>query len=73
VAKVACSGHLVALKLLARDDRERPQDAADLRALRDSLTATERERARIACEQIEARGYARGRHLRALLDEYLEG
>lgn len=30
---VATVGHLVALKLLARDDETRPQDAADLRAL----------------------------------------
>ena len=32
-APVAQSGHLIALKVLARDDRTRPQDAVDLRAL----------------------------------------
>ena len=32
VAPVARTGHLVALKLLSRDDERRPQDRADLRA-----------------------------------------
>jgi hypothetical protein len=30
---VARTGHLVALKVLSRDDRRRPQDVADIRAL----------------------------------------
>lgn len=30
---IATTGHLIALKALARDDRSRPQDLADLRAL----------------------------------------
>lgn len=34
---VATAGHLVALKLLARDDETRPQDAADLLALASVL------------------------------------
>jgi hypothetical protein len=33
VVPVAQVGHLIALKLLSRDDRTRPQDVVDLRAL----------------------------------------
>lgn len=68
---VARPGHLVALKLLAQDPVERPQDAQDLRALRPVLGAEDVELARDACRRIEARGFHRGRHLEALLDEYL--
>lgn len=38
---VATVGHLAALKLLARDDETRPQDAADLRALAPQLLAAQ--------------------------------
>lgn len=69
---VARPGHLVALKLLANDPKTRPQDALDLRALRTVLDEREVERSREACREIVARGYARGRDLMALLDEYLD-
>ena len=68
---VATAGHLVALKLLSRDDRTRPQDAADLRALQSVLGPHERETARIAVALIERRGFARGRRLTELLTEFL--
>ncbi len=68
IVPVARVGHLVALKLLARDDTRRPQDAADLRVLRPSLLDEgERRRARDAVLAIERRGFARGRDLRAAL------
>ncbi|MGH3832563.1 MAG: nucleotidyl transferase AbiEii/AbiGii toxin family protein [Pseudonocardiaceae bacterium] len=57
---VATAGHLVALKLLARDDETRPQDSADLRAV---LGAADRAAARTAAELIVDRGFARGRPL----------
>ena len=69
--RVARPGHLVALKLLARDDERRPQDLADLRALRSVLDAGEIERAREAAALIQARGYARDRDLVAALDSLL--
>ncbi|MGH3940194.1 MAG: nucleotidyl transferase AbiEii/AbiGii toxin family protein [Pseudonocardiaceae bacterium] len=69
---VATAGHLVALKLLARDDETRPQDAADLRALASVLGPEDRTTARIAVGLIVERGFARGRSLSALLDEYLD-
>ena len=68
---VAQIGHLIALKLLARDDRTRPQDAADLRALRDVAPEAEIARARLAVSSIHQRGYARGRDLDAALLEWL--
>jgi predicted nucleotidyltransferase len=68
---VAHTGHLVALKLLARDDRTRPQDAIDLRALSGVLTEAEADRARRALALITVRGYARGRDLGALFEKWL--
>lgn len=68
---VASTGHLVALKLLARDDETRPQDHADLVALRPALTQDDRDVASAAVRLISARGYDRGRDLVSLLDAYL--
>jgi hypothetical protein len=62
---VARAGHLIAMKLLARDDRERPQDLDDIRALLATLTALERKRVRSAIALISKRGFARGRNLEA--------
>jgi predicted nucleotidyltransferase len=70
---VARVGDLIALKLLARDDRRRPQDADDLRALIAEATPTERRRAKRSVTLISRRGYARGRDLAALLTEAFAG
>lgn len=70
---VATAGHLVALKLLARDDETWPQDAADLRALHAVLGAADRAAARTAAELIVERGFARGRPLTALPEAFLGG
>lgn len=56
VVPVARSGHLIALKLLARDDRTRPQDAVDLRALVDVADAAERQLAADGVALIIGRG-----------------
>jgi len=66
--RVARTGHLIALKLLSRDDEERPQDVIDLRALLKTATHEEIERAKEATETITSRGYHRGRNLAADLD-----
>ncbi len=68
---VATVGDLVVLKLLARDDRTRPQDAADLLALAPFLTDAERLQAEGAAALVARRGYARDRDLSALLRDYL--
>jgi predicted nucleotidyltransferase len=60
---VASVGHLMAIKLLARDDRRRPQDADDLSNLRDIATAADWDTAADAVALIMERGYARGRDL----------
>ncbi len=65
---IARTGHLIAMKLLARDDRTRPQDADDLRALRAVATRAELDRAAAAVTLICTRGFARGRDLQALFD-----
>jgi predicted nucleotidyltransferase len=69
VLPVACVGHLIAMKLLARDDRRRPADADDLAAL--SVVATERDWAvaATAVRLIVDRGFSRGRDLLVALIE----
>lgn len=64
---VARAGHLIALKVLSRDDEKRPQDLVDLRALLRIASAEELARARASLETIVARGYHRGRDLIAQL------
>jgi predicted nucleotidyltransferase len=70
---VAQVGHLIALKVLSREDRKRPQDIVDLRALLQIASAEERERAKDSLKLIESRGFNRGRDLlsdfRTLLEE----
>jgi predicted nucleotidyltransferase len=70
-ANVATIGHLLALKVLARDDRTRPQDWDDIRALLAEAGDDDIGQAREALALIEARGYARGRPLRRQLEEIL--
>jgi len=65
-------GHLLAMKLLSRDDRSRPQDAIDLHALLEGLDHVELSRAKEAIDAITDRGYDRGRDLRAALARLLD-
>lgn len=60
---VARTGHLIALKVLSRDDLRRPQDLVDLRALLRVATSAEISRAKGALALIAARGYHRSRDL----------
>jgi nucleotidyltransferase AbiEii toxin of type IV toxin-antitoxin system len=60
---VARTGHLIALKVLSRDDVRRPQDLADLRALLRVASSGELARARESLALITARGYQRARDL----------
>lgn len=64
---VAQTGHLIAMKVLARDDRRRPQDWDDIRALLAVANRRETERATRAVRTIQERGFARDRDLPALL------
>ena len=68
---VARLGHLVALKVLARDDRLRPHDRVDLAALLSRADTAALEEAREALAMITRRGFHRGRDLLAALDAAL--
>jgi hypothetical protein len=67
---VARTGHLIALKILSRDDEIRPQDVVDLRALTKKASREEIARARKALKLIESRGFQRGRPLLKLLEDF---
>jgi predicted nucleotidyltransferase len=68
---VATIGHLIALKLLARDDRTRPQDLSDLIALLRAAAPADIGQARAAIALIERRGFHRNKDLAADLDRLL--
>lgn len=69
--RVATTSHLIALKVLARDDAARPQDIGDLRALIGGASQADIGRARAALAMIAERGYHRGRDLETELDALL--
>ena len=69
--RVATVGHLIALKVLSRDDERRPQDLVDLRALLRRASRADLVQARQAITAITARGYGRGRDLMAALSGLL--
>jgi len=64
-APVAAPGHLIAMKILARDDKDRPQDRLDLKALLKISDSTELKRAEVALASIVEAGFHRGRDLKA--------
>ncbi|MGH8932783.1 MAG: nucleotidyl transferase AbiEii/AbiGii toxin family protein [Egibacteraceae bacterium] len=72
IVPVARTGHLIALKLLARDDDRRPQDSVDLWVLVMVADDDQRALAEEACTAIMARGFARGRVLVADLNALLD-
>ncbi len=65
---VARLGHLIALKVLARDDRTRPHDRVDLAALLGRADAAALDEAREALVLVGRRGFHRARDLLAALD-----
>lgn len=66
---VATIGYLIALKVLARDDRTRPQDRLDLVALLAAAAPSDVEQARAALAQITERGFQRGKDLERDLED----
>jgi Nucleotidyl transferase AbiEii toxin, Type IV TA system len=68
---VARTGHLIALKVLSRDDERRPTDLADLRSLIPRASQEDIEEAERSLSLITKRGYHRDRDLRALFQELL--
>jgi predicted nucleotidyltransferase len=70
-APVARLGHLIALKILARNDQLRPQDAMDLRSLFRESNEADLALARESLALIHARGFERGRDLQAAMQQAL--
>ena len=68
---LATAGHLIALKILARDDLGRPQDAADLRAFRSVARREDLALAEEAIVLIDARRFSRGRDLRRAFADFV--
>ncbi len=69
VLRVATVGHLLAMKLLARDDRHRPADADDLGSLRSIASEEDWKVAAEAVALIVAREAHRDRDLEGLLGD----
>lgn len=69
---VARTSHLIALKVLSRDDIRRPTDLADLRSLIARASREDIQGAERALSLITERGYHRGRDLPSLLQQLLE-
>ena len=67
-APIAQTPHLIALKILSRDDERREQDRRDLRMLIECATPQELGRAQELLALITSRGYDRGRDLQAAFD-----
>jgi predicted nucleotidyltransferase len=68
---VACLPHLIALKLLARDEKRRPQDDVDLAGLLANASGQDIEDVRRAIDVINARGFQRDKDLSLELDAAL--
>jgi hypothetical protein len=73
VTEVAQVGHLIAMKLVARDDKRRPQDRLDLIALAKVADDAEWARAEAAVRLIHERGFSLDRDLAAALEEWRTG
>jgi predicted nucleotidyltransferase len=71
VVPVANVAHLLALKVLAQDDRTRPQDRIDARSLVAISSRKELDDARAALELIRKRGFHRGKDLMREFDELI--
>lgn len=69
---VARTGHLIAMKLVSRDDKRRPMDQQDLINLARVADAGEWRRAEMAVRLIEDRGFERKRDLLRALAELHE-
>jgi hypothetical protein len=68
---VARTSHLIALKVLSRDDVRRPTDLADLRSLIARASREDIQEAEGLLSLITQRGYHRDRDLRSLLQDLL--
>jgi hypothetical protein len=68
--RVATIGHLIAFKLVSRDDQRRPQDVLDLHALAAAAVEEDWQAAAAAVKLITDRGFGRKRDLAGALAEW---
>jgi hypothetical protein len=73
VVPVVTRAHLLALKILSRNDATRPQDRGDALALWARAEPGEVEQARSALARISALGFHRGKDLIRELDDLIGG
>jgi hypothetical protein len=71
VVPIATLAHLIATKVLSRDDKKRPQDRMDLVALLNAADENDLTAARKALRTIQERGFNRGKDLLTELDSLL--
>lgn len=71
VLPVAQRGHLLAIKVLAEDERRRPQDRLDIMALLAVASEKDLRTAREASGLITSRGFHRGKDLLAELSSFV--
>jgi hypothetical protein len=69
---VARTGHLIALKVLSRDDSRRPTDLADLRSLIAQASQIDLQEAERSLRLIKERGYHRDRDLLSSFKQLLQ-
>ena len=72
VIRVATIAHLIATKVLSRDDHRRPQDRMDLVNLLGAASNIDITTARHALEIIQERGFNRGKDLTAELNNFIQ-
>lgn len=70
---VARIGHLIAQKILSRDDARRPLDIVDLRALLAVASHGDLSTARSALALVDSRGFSRQRDVLGDLDRLVRG
>lgn len=71
-APVATVGHLIAMKLLARNDESRPQDRLDLLSLLKAAQPADIKMAKLALNGITEAGFDRGRKLELEFKKFIE-
>lgn len=71
MVSVASTSHLLAMKVLAANERDRPQDIGDIQSLLQVSSNDERNSAREHLQLIELRGANRGKDLLREFEEYV--
>ncbi len=68
---VACRGHLIAMKVVSQDDRDRIRDRGDLHMLLKTADENDLNICKNALQLISERGFNRGKNLMLELEQFL--